>query len=167
LCTEQDTALTLLGKVLRKLRLSEGTAGIMYGDDLPLRPEDPVFDVTHLEAALRDETERECSVISLGNGRRLAETIFVSSEDRAVDVLAQVLPKLGETGSTEDWRLELAWPSLEAPDVLLNLEDPVLAAAAWTELEDPLCLVVRRADLASAARSSSKKVVAPLDDPFA
>ena len=167
LCTEQDTALSLFGKVLRKLRLSENTAGIMYGDDLPLRPEDPVFDVTHLEAALRDETERECIVISLGNGKRLPETIIVSSEDLATDVLAQVLPLLGEMGAVDEWRLELAWPSLEAPDVIMGLDDPVLASAAWTELEDPLYLMVRRTNLGSSRASSKKGGVAPLHDPFA
>jgi hypothetical protein len=35
-----DTAESLLGKVLRKLRLHEATPACLYGDDLPLRPQD-------------------------------------------------------------------------------------------------------------------------------
>jgi hypothetical protein len=35
-----DTAESLLGKVLRKLRLHEATPACLYGDDLPLPPQD-------------------------------------------------------------------------------------------------------------------------------
>jgi hypothetical protein len=55
-------------------------------------------------------------------------------------------------------QLVFCWPSTEAPDFVLDESAYLLAAVAWTELEEPLYVAF--------GPQLRKSQVAPLEDPF-
>jgi hypothetical protein len=149
LVTSDDTGISLLSKVLRKLRIPDNSPAVLVG----LLPHEGVWDVPVLHARMM-ATEGVATALSLFSGERF-EIELARPGDSAASVLAELLELDGQTARKDNAILFLLIPSLHQSDILLHPSDSVLCMAAWF---DDVSIFL--------AFGPSPVQVAPLDDPF-